>query len=163
MVWPAADENAKDLKKLKKQKGLLRKAVLVVLYGEGHAGARKRNGRRSKQGPGARVNPMDANELPKEKGEKENENTKTAKVPGSDNASSTTKRQAISTDYSIQTPQIRESEDRPMLYWDKLLTPRRFRDTASVPRTASDNRSPYKKDFDTVCNSTVLRRLQDKA
>lgn len=50
-----------------------------------------------------------------------------------------------------------------MLYWDKLLTPERSRDTASVPRTASDNRSPFKKDFDTVCNSAVLRRLQDKA
>ena len=50
-----------------------------------------------------------------------------------------------------------------MLYWDKLLTPKRSRDTASVPRTASDNRSPFKKDFDTVCNSAVLRRLQDKA
>ena len=50
-----------------------------------------------------------------------------------------------------------------MLYWDKLLTPKRFRDKASVPKTASDNRSPFKKDFDTVCNSTVLRRLQDKA
>ena len=50
-----------------------------------------------------------------------------------------------------------------MLYWDKLLTPKRFREAASVPKTASDNRSPFKKDFDTVCNSTVLRRLQDKA
>lgn len=50
-----------------------------------------------------------------------------------------------------------------MLYWDKLLTPKRFRELASVPKTASDNRSPFKKDFDTVCNSAVLRRLQDKA
>lgn len=50
-----------------------------------------------------------------------------------------------------------------MLYWDKLLAPSRFRPTRSVPKTASDNRSPFKKDFDTVCNSTVLRRLQDKA
>lgn len=50
-----------------------------------------------------------------------------------------------------------------MLYWDKLLMPKRFRETTSVPKTQSDNRSPFKKDFDTVCNSTVLRRLQDKA
>lgn len=50
-----------------------------------------------------------------------------------------------------------------MLYWDKLLTSKRFREKASVPRTASDNRSPFKKDLDTICNSTVLRRLQDKA
>lgn len=46
-----------------------------------------------------------------------------------------------------------------MLYWDKLLTPKRFREKASVEKTSSDNRSPFKKDFDTVCNSTVLRRF----
>lgn len=50
-----------------------------------------------------------------------------------------------------------------MLYWDKLLTPERFRKSPSVKKTNSDNRSPFKKDFDTICNSTVLRRLQDKA
>lgn len=50
-----------------------------------------------------------------------------------------------------------------MLYWDKLLNPKRIRETSSVIRTRSDNRSPFKKDFDTICNSTVLRRLQDKA
>ncbi|MCR5087329.1 MAG: dNTP triphosphohydrolase [Lachnospiraceae bacterium] len=50
-----------------------------------------------------------------------------------------------------------------MLYWDKLLKASRFRGASSVPKTASDTRSPFKKDFDTVCNSTVLRRLQDKA
>lgn len=50
-----------------------------------------------------------------------------------------------------------------MLYWDKLLNPKRFRESASVAKTSSDNRSPFKKDFDTVCNSTILRRLQDKA
>ena len=50
-----------------------------------------------------------------------------------------------------------------MLYWDKLLNPKRFRETSSVTKTTSDNRSPFKKDFDTVCNSTILRRLQDKA
>ena len=38
MARLAADDNAKDLKKTQKnQKGLLRKAVLVVLYSEGHA------------------------------------------------------------------------------------------------------------------------------
>lgn len=50
-----------------------------------------------------------------------------------------------------------------MLFWDKLLTPTRFRPTSSVAAAKSDNRSPFKKDFDTVCNSTILRRLQDKA
>lgn len=49
------------------------------------------------------------------------------------------------------------------LYWSKLLQPKRFREQSSVKATASDNRSPFKKDFDTVCNSTILRRLQDKA
>lgn len=50
-----------------------------------------------------------------------------------------------------------------LLYWDKLLYAKRFRDATSVTKTPSDNRSPFKKDFDTVCNSTILRRLQDKA
>lgn len=50
-----------------------------------------------------------------------------------------------------------------MLFWDELLTAKRFRETSSVKKRDSDNRSPFKKDFDTVCNSTVLRRLQDKA
>ncbi|MGM9614677.1 MAG: dGTP triphosphohydrolase [Oscillospiraceae bacterium] len=50
-----------------------------------------------------------------------------------------------------------------MLYWDKLLEPKRFRSTSSVFAAPSDKRSPFKKDFDTVCNSTILRRLQDKA
>lgn len=50
-----------------------------------------------------------------------------------------------------------------MLVWDKLLTPKRFREHHTVPRTKGDNRSPFKRDFDTVCNSTILRRLQDKA
>ena len=49
------------------------------------------------------------------------------------------------------------------LYWDKLLNPTRARIESSVQKLESDNRSPYKKDFDTVCNSAVLRRLQDKA
>lgn len=49
------------------------------------------------------------------------------------------------------------------MYWDKLLTPKRHRETPTVEKTASDNRTAFKKDFDTVCNSTILRRLQDKA
>ena len=49
------------------------------------------------------------------------------------------------------------------LFWSKLLQPRRFREKETVQRMSSDNRSPFKKDFDTVCNSTILRRLQDKA
>lgn len=50
-----------------------------------------------------------------------------------------------------------------MLVWNKLLQPKRFREKETVKRSSSDNRSPFKKDFDTVCNSTILRRLQDKA
>lgn len=49
------------------------------------------------------------------------------------------------------------------LCWSKLLQPKRFREKETVQRMLSDNRSPFKKDFDTVCNSTILRRLQDKA
>ena len=50
-----------------------------------------------------------------------------------------------------------------MLIWNQLLQPRRFREKETVERSPSDNRTPFKKDFDTVCNSTILRRLQDKA
>ncbi|MBR4910442.1 MAG: dNTP triphosphohydrolase [Clostridia bacterium] len=50
-----------------------------------------------------------------------------------------------------------------MLIWSNLLQPIRSRQTESVPKSPNDNRSPFKKDFDTVCNSTILRRLQDKA
>ena len=49
------------------------------------------------------------------------------------------------------------------LCWCKLLQAKRFREKETVQRMASDTRSPFKKDFDTVCNSTILRRLQDKA
>lgn len=49
------------------------------------------------------------------------------------------------------------------MHWDILLNPKRFRDKSTVVKSPSDNRSPFKKDFDTVCNSTILRRLQDKA
>lgn len=50
-----------------------------------------------------------------------------------------------------------------MLYWNLLLEPKRVRQNSTVEKTSNDNRSPFKKDFDTVCNSTILRRLQDKA
>lgn len=50
-----------------------------------------------------------------------------------------------------------------MLTWDKLLLSKRFREKETVERSSSDKRTPFKKDFDTVCNSTILRRLQDKA
>lgn len=49
------------------------------------------------------------------------------------------------------------------MYWEKLLAAKRIREKSSVTRTSGDSRSPFKKDFDTVCNSTILRRLQDKA
>ena len=47
--------------------------------------------------------------------------------------------------------------------WETLLSPKRFRNKPTVERSSYDKRSPFKKDFDTVCNSTILRRLQDKA
>jgi len=50
-----------------------------------------------------------------------------------------------------------------MFYWEKLLNPKRIREKSSVVRANTDSRSPFKKDFDTICNSTILRRLQDKA
>ncbi|MFR5875240.1 MAG: dGTP triphosphohydrolase [Eubacterium sp.] len=50
-----------------------------------------------------------------------------------------------------------------MMYWDMLLSPKRFREKETVERAENDERSPFKKDYDTVCNSTILRRLQDKA
>ena len=49
------------------------------------------------------------------------------------------------------------------LYWNKLLSPKRYRESPTVERSENDNRSAFKKDFDTICNSTILRRLQDKA
>lgn len=50
-----------------------------------------------------------------------------------------------------------------MLYWNQLLRPKKVREKTTVEKTKNDNRTPFKKDFDTVCNSTILRRLQDKA
>lgn len=52
--------------------------------------------------------------------------------------------------------------------WDNLLKPSRWKEdsipTDSLVLTqANDDRSPTKKDFDTVCNSSCVRRLQDKA
>ena len=49
------------------------------------------------------------------------------------------------------------------MYWCELLYPERKRQQASVGKTVNDRRSPFKKDFDTICNSNALRRLQDKA
>ena len=47
--------------------------------------------------------------------------------------------------------------------WTTLLTPGRVREKSTVTKTPNDNRSPFKADFDTVCNCTGIRRLQDKA
>lgn len=47
--------------------------------------------------------------------------------------------------------------------WKTLLTADRERINSTEVKTNNDNRSPFKKDFDTVCNCTGLRRLQDKA
>ena len=49
------------------------------------------------------------------------------------------------------------------MYWDKLLNPIRNRIAPTVEKSENDLRSEFKKDFDAVCNSTMLRRLQDKA
>ncbi len=47
--------------------------------------------------------------------------------------------------------------------WTILLTPEKVRKSSSVTKTTNDHRSPFKVDFDTVCNCTGIRRLQDKA
>lgn len=47
--------------------------------------------------------------------------------------------------------------------WSALLKPMRARENSSVSKMNNDTRSPFKKDFDTVCNCTGIRRLQDKA
>ena len=49
------------------------------------------------------------------------------------------------------------------LMWSNLLLAKRRRNNVTVKRRENDNRSQFKRDFDTVCNSTILRRLQDKA
>lgn len=49
------------------------------------------------------------------------------------------------------------------LQWNNLLYAKRHRSQPTVTRKENDNRSEFKRDFDTVCNSTILRRLQDKA
>ncbi len=50
-----------------------------------------------------------------------------------------------------------------MMQWKDLLNDKRARSNSTVATYATDKRSSFKKDFDTVCNNTVLRRLQDKA
>ncbi len=62
-----------------------------------------------------------------------------------------------------------------MRTWDSMLNPVRWKEgkedsiltgadtEALVFVQSNDDRSPYKKDFDTVCNSSSIRRLQDKA
>lgn len=47
--------------------------------------------------------------------------------------------------------------------WATLLQPIRIRQASSVSKMSNDGRSPFKKDLDTVCNCTGIRRLQDKA
>lgn len=47
--------------------------------------------------------------------------------------------------------------------WTTLLNPEKERKVSSVTKTSNDARSPFKVDFDTVCNCTGIRRLQDKA
>lgn len=47
--------------------------------------------------------------------------------------------------------------------WATLLQPKRLRESSSVTKMSDDIRSDFKKDFDTVCNCTGIRRLQDKA
>ena len=47
--------------------------------------------------------------------------------------------------------------------WTVLLKPEKVRQKSSVTKTSNDARSPFKVDFDTVCNCTGIRRLQDKA
>lgn len=47
--------------------------------------------------------------------------------------------------------------------WATLLQPKRIREKSSVKKMSNDGRSEFKRDFDTVCNCTGIRRLQDKA
>ena len=47
--------------------------------------------------------------------------------------------------------------------WSALLNPIRARNQSSVSTMGNDTRTPFKKDFDTVCNCTKIRRMQDKA
>lgn len=47
--------------------------------------------------------------------------------------------------------------------WATLLNPVRVRMSSSVSKMSNDGRSEFKRDFDTVCNCTGVRRLQDKA
>ena len=47
--------------------------------------------------------------------------------------------------------------------WTTLLKNKKVRVKSSVTKTNNDHRSPFKVDFDTVCNCTGIRRLQDKA
>ena len=56
-----------------------------------------------------------------------------------------------------------KGDDAMNLVWSNLLLAKRHRDKVTVERRENDNRSQFKRDFDTVCNSTILRRLQDKA
>lgn len=49
------------------------------------------------------------------------------------------------------------------LKWDSLLCTDRERQLSSMSPSPSDTRSRFKKDYDTICNSTALRRMQDKA
>ena len=49
------------------------------------------------------------------------------------------------------------------MQWIQLLNPKRFREKVTVKEAETDRRSQFKRDFDAVCNSTIIRRLQDKA
>ena len=49
------------------------------------------------------------------------------------------------------------------MQWIQLLNPKRFREKVTVKEAETDSRSQFKRDFDAVCNSTIIRRLQDKA
>ena len=50
-----------------------------------------------------------------------------------------------------------------MFNWSDLLSVERSRAKSTVTKASLDNRSDFKKDYDTICNCTGLRRLQDKA
>lgn len=50
-----------------------------------------------------------------------------------------------------------------MWYWSKLLNPIQKPEKYAIEQAKYDMRSPFKRDFDRICNSSILRRLQDKA
>lgn len=50
-----------------------------------------------------------------------------------------------------------------MFSWNSLLNKKQIREVSMVTQSKRDRYSPFDKGFDTICNGTILRRLQNKA